>query len=90
MAMITRSAADAAVASAARRAAVGGAPGSERARLERELRTLIPGATDISATVEVTRSAATAAAVIEWTPPGPQFTSVAIRSTAVIARATPP
>lgn len=91
MAMTARSAADAVVASAARRAALPGVDlVTETLRLEEALLGVVPGADDVLAEVRLTGSAAVATASFRWTPPGPVLTSLTIELRAEIPRVIEP
>jgi hypothetical protein len=91
LAMSARSAADAAVWAAARRAALPGAdPNIEATRLTAEIGSVVPGATDVVGEVDVDTHRSRAAASFTWVPPGPVLVPIAIRTTAEVLRATPP
>lgn len=80
MAITARSAADAVVASSARRASLPGADLSvEARRLEEALAAVVPGADKVIAEVRLTGSTAIATARFRWTPPGPVLSRLTIR-----------
>lgn len=91
MAMTARSAADAVVASAARRAALPGVDlSAETVRLEEAVAGVVPGADAVLAEVRVTGAAAVATASFRWTPPGPVLTRLTIVLRAEIPRVIEP
>lgn len=91
MAMTARSAADAAVASAARRASLPGVDLSvETRRLEAAVTGVVPGAHAVFTEVRLTGSSAVATASFRWTPPGPVLTSFTIDLRAEVPRVIEP
>lgn len=91
LAMSARSAADVAVAAAARRAALPGAnEHSEGNRLRSEVQAIVPGAAHVTATVAILVDHAVAEASFQWRPPGPVLTPITIRARAEVPRASPP
>ena len=78
-AMTARSAADAAVAAAAREASLPGANlGRAATDLSRVIEGVVPGAGDIEVGLRVTNHRAIAVASFRWTPPGPVLTPLTI------------
>jgi hypothetical protein len=91
MAMTARSAADAVVASTARRASLPGVELSvEEARLEAAVAAVVPGADDVTAEVRLTRAKAIATASFRWTPPGPVLARLTISVRADVPRVIEP
>jgi hypothetical protein len=91
MAITARSAADAVVASTARRAALPGIDlAAEAARLEDAVAAVVPGADEVLAEVRLSGSAAVATASFRWTPPGPALTSLTIALRAEVPRVIEP
>ena len=90
-AMAARSAADAAVAAAARRASLPGADLRAEARLLRaQIAAVVPGAGDVRTRVSLDAGAAVAAAHFQWVPPGPTLRPFRITSRAEVPRVLPP
>lgn len=90
-AMTARSAADATVASAARRASLPGVDLSvEAARLEAGLEAVVPGASDIVVDIRLTGTTAIATARFGWTPPGPVLSPITILLQADVPRVLEP
>jgi hypothetical protein len=90
-ALTARSAAGAAVAAAARRASLPGADADKEASdLEAILAAVVPGAADVAAEVVAYPDRTTAAARIEWSPPGPSLFPMTITAQAEVPRAIPP
>lgn len=90
-AMTARSAADATVASAARRASLPGADLSvEVARLEAGLAAVVPGADDLVVDIRLTDTTAIATAHFAWIPPGPVLSPITIRLRADVPRVLEP
>lgn len=90
-AMTARSAADAAVAAAVRRAALPEADlGLEEARLEATIAALVPGASDVAATLELRSRAIVGRVRFEWFPPGPLLTPITISLRAEVPLAVAP
>jgi len=89
--VVAQSTARTAVSAAARRA---GRPGSasavEQQRLAEELGSVVPGASDIVATVEYDEAGVAASAVIRWVPPGPDLIPITLRVTAHAPLVVPP
>lgn len=90
-AMTARSAADAAVAAATRRAALEDAdPEAEEARLLATLERIVPGARQVRAAIRVFEQRAVGVARIQWEPPGPILSPFEIVVRAEVARAPTP
>lgn len=90
-AMTARSAADAAVAAATRRAALPGAdPAAETERLRGVLEALVPGVDEVAAELTVFDDRTVGHATIRWSPPGPMFTPIIITVRSEVSRAFPP
>jgi len=90
-AMTARSAADAAVASAARQASLPGVDMERtRANLARAIEAMVPGADDIDVDLRRTRHASTASASFRWTPPGPVLSTVRISVRSEVPRVRAP
>ncbi len=91
LAMTARSAADAAVAAATRRAALPGADLiAETRRLRDSLEALVPGVVEVAADLTVSDERVVGHATLQWSPPGPMFTPITITVRTEIARAFPP
>ena len=90
-AMTARSAADAAVAAATRRAALPGADlAAETDRLRHVLGMLIPGVEDVTAHISAFEERIVGRATIRWSPPGPVLTPITITVGSEVIRAFPP
>lgn len=90
-AMTARSAADAAVAAATRRAALEGADlVAEEQRLLATLESIVPGAEHITTAIRVFEQRAVGVARIAWIPPGPVLAPIDIVVRAEVARAPTP
>ncbi len=89
--VVARDAAQTAVTAAARRA---GRPGAdfdaERIRLAADLARIVPGATDVMASIEGGPTAVTARASIDWAPPGPNLIPLTLHATATAPLVIPP
>jgi hypothetical protein len=89
--VVARDAAQTAVTAAARRA---GRPGAdldaERIRLADDLARIVPGATDVTASVETGSATVTARASMRWAPPGPDLIPVTLRADAIAPLVIPP
>jgi len=89
--VVAQNTARTAVSAAARRA---GRPGSvagiEQQRLVEELGSVVPGASDIVATVEYDETGVATSASIRWAPPGPDLIPITLRVTAHAPRVVPP
>jgi hypothetical protein len=91
MAMTARSAADAAAVASARRVVVDEtSTGAETAALESEIRTLIPGAEQVTAAIEIRSRTIVTTARFRWNPPGPVLTKFWIRARAEVPRVLEP
>lgn len=89
--VVARDTAQTAVAAAARRAGrPGGDLGVEAARLEGELARIVPGAADVSASIESDGDGVTARAVIRWLPPGPDLIPITLHSASTAPLVVPP
>jgi len=90
-AMTARSAADAAVAAATRRAALPGADiSAETERLTDTLEALVPGVEEVTADLTAFDERVVGRATIQWSPPGPVFTPITITVRSEVTRAFPP
>ena len=90
-AVVARDTAQSEVEAAARRA---GRPGAdliaERLRLADELSRVVPGATDVAASLESDGGSVTARAAIEWSPPGPDLIPITLSAEATSLMVVPP
>ena len=90
-AMTARSAADAAVAAATRRAALPEADlPLEEGRLEETIVALIPGATDVAVRLQLRARAVVGLASFRWIPPGPVLVPITISLRAEVPLAVAP
>jgi hypothetical protein len=89
--MTARSAADAAVAAATRRAALPGADVAiEEARLEETIAAIIPGIDAVTVDIQVFEEAVVGLVHFEWTPPGPVLNPIGVTVTAEVPLAIAP
>ncbi len=90
-AMTARSAADAAVAAATRRAAIPTANlAAEESRLMDTLTAIVPGADSVEVDIQLGSRSAIGLAWIDWTPPGPVLTPITISLRAEVPLAFAP
>jgi len=89
--VVARDTAQTAVAAAARRA---GRPGAdltaEHSRLTDELSRIVPGATEVVASLESDDGSVTARASIQWSPPGPDLIPITLHAEATSLAVVPP
>ncbi|OFW64038.1 MAG: hypothetical protein A2135_11505 [Actinobacteria bacterium RBG_16_67_15] len=90
-AMTARSATDAAVAAATRRAALPETDlALEEARLKETITAIVPGATAVTVDIQLRAEAVVGLVHIEWTPPGPVLVPIDISVTAEVPLAVAP
>ncbi len=90
-AMTARSAADAAVAAATRRAALPEADiAAEAARLQETLEAIVPGADSVTVDIRVLPRSVVGLAWIDWLPPGPVLAPITITLRAEVPLAFAP
>lgn len=89
--VVARDTAQTAVTAAARRAGRPDADlGVERARLAEELARVVPGAAEVTTSLEAKATAVTASASIQWSPPGPDLIPITLHATATAPMVVPP
>jgi hypothetical protein len=89
--VVARDAAQTAVTATARRA---GRPSAdldaERIRLANDLARIVPGATEVTASIESGAGSVTARATIQWAPPGPDLIPITLHANATAPLVVPP
>lgn len=89
--VVARDAAQTAVTAAARRS---GRPNAdldaERIRLADDVAAIVPGATEVTASIDVGRAEATARVSIRWAPPGPDLIPITLHADASAPLVIPP
>lgn len=89
--VVARDAAQTAATAAARRS---GRPNAdldaERIRLADDVAAIVPGATEVTASIDVGRAEATARVSIRWAPPGPDLIPITLHADASAPLVIPP
>jgi len=89
--VVARDTAQTAVTAAARRA---GRPGAdlevEGSRLADELARVVPGAVEVTTSLDAEATAVTARASIQWSPPGPDLIPITLHAAATAPIVVPP